>query len=157
MSDLYEFRRILEVSAARLAAQNAGRAEVREFKSILRVLENLIENPENRVRAVELDLQVHELIARASGNSLLLQASRSLLDKLKCLIWVDWLGVASATDPVLITAAHRDHHALISRILEKDGEGAAVVMGAHVDKAREGLEKKFQDLAAIKKAVVNAK
>lgn len=157
MSDLYAFRKILEVNSARLAAQNAQPVHLREFKSILSSLEKLAANPEHRARTVELDLQIHELIARASGNASLHQASRILMDKLKCFIWVDWLSTASVNDPASIAAAHRDHQALLGRIMAKDGEGAAELMGAHIDKARQGLIKMLQDRAALRSVVVSAK
>ena len=156
MSDLYEFRRILEVNSASLAARNATPEHMLEFRSVLGVLERFIESPENRVRLVELDLQVHELIARASGNASLYEASRMLMDKLRCFIWVDWLSAASVTDPVSLAAAHRDHCALIGRILERDAEGAARLMGAHIDKAREGLTTMLKERAAIRDVVALA-
>ncbi|MEX2125174.1 MAG: GntR family transcriptional regulator [Woeseia sp.] len=157
MSDLYEFRKILEVNSARLAAQNAKPAHLREFNDILSKLQELATNPEHRARTVEIDLQIHDLIARPSGNSALHQASRILMDKLKCFIWVDWLSAASVTDLASIASAHRDHQALLDRIIEKDAEGAAELMGVHIDKARQGLIKMLQDRAALRSVVVSAK
>jgi DNA-binding GntR family transcriptional regulator len=116
MSDLYEFRKILEINSARLAASNAQPAHLREFERILLMSEKLSTGRKDRAKTVELDLQIHDLIARASGNVSLHEASRSLMDKIKCFIWVDWMGAASVADPASIAAAHRDHQALIQRI-----------------------------------------
>lgn len=138
MTDLYEFRKILEVNAARLAAQHATPAQLDEFNALLLESEKLAADPENRAKTVEIDLQIHDLIARASGNTSLHQTIQNLMDKVTCLIWVDWLD-ASTADPVSIAAAHREHKALLLSILEKDAERAADFMGTHIDNAREGL------------------
>ena len=138
MTDLYEFRKILEVNAARLAAQNAEPAHIREFEDILIRSEELAANPTNHARTVELDLEIHNLIARASGNDSLHQAIHNLMDKVRCFIWVDWVD-ASLADPVSIAAAHREHQGLIERIIAKDADGAADQLGAHIDNARDGL------------------
>ncbi len=138
MTDLYEFRKILEVNAARLAAQNAGPAHIREFEDILTKSEELAANPMNQAKTVELDLDIHDLIARASGNVSLYQAIHNLMDKVMCFIWVDWVD-ASLADPVSIAAAHREHQGIIERIIAKDADGAADQLGAHIDDAQDGL------------------
>ena len=143
MSDLYEFRKILEVNAARLAAQHASPAHLQEFHRLLAESEKLTADPETRARTVEIDLQIHDLIARASGNVSLHQAIENLMDKVTCLIWVDWLD-ASLADPVSIAAAHSEHKALLLSIVERDAERAAEHMGTHIDNAREGLASMLQ-------------
>ena len=143
MSDLYEFRKILEVNAARLAAQHASPAHLQEFHRLLVESEKLTADAESRARTVEIDLQIHDLVARASGNVSLHQAIGNLMDKVTCLIWVDWLG-ASLADPVSIAAAHSEHRALLLSIVERDAECAAECMGTHIDNAREGLASVLQ-------------
>ncbi len=143
MTDLYEFRKILEVSAARLAAQNAEPAHIREFEKILIKSERLAANPTNQAKTVELDLEIHNLIALASGNEALYQAIHNLMDKVMCFIWVDWVD-ASIADTVSIAAAHREHQGLIERIIAKDADGAAEHLGAHIENAREGLATMLQ-------------
>ena len=69
VSDLYEFRKILEVNAARFAATHRLAEHVTQFDRILSDMDSLASNPSNRTRAVELDLEIHNLIARASGNN----------------------------------------------------------------------------------------
>ncbi|MDH5344613.1 MAG: GntR family transcriptional regulator [Gammaproteobacteria bacterium] len=138
VSDLYEFRRILEVSAARLAAQNAQPEHVRKFRRILDELDALAANGLNRTKSVELDLEIHDLIAAASGNASLHEAIRNLMDKVMCFIWVDWLDPRSAA-PETVATAHREHRDLITRIIEGDAEGAAEALGAHIDNARTAL------------------
>lgn len=143
ISDLYEFRKILEANAARLAAQHASPTHLQEFHRLLIESEKLTADPENRTRTVEIDLQIHDLIARASGNASLQQAIQNLMDKVTCLIWVEWLD-ASLADPVSIAAAHSEHKALLLSIVERDADRAAEYMGTHIDNAREGLASMLQ-------------
>ncbi len=82
--DLYEFRKILEVHAVQLAAKNALPSHLHEFECILADLEKLTSDPRDHAKAVKLDLEIHELIARASGNASLHQATQNVLDKFKC-------------------------------------------------------------------------
>ncbi len=135
VSDLYEFRRILEVSAARLAAQNLQTEHEREFDRILKDMASLESSPANRSRSVELDLETHNMIAKASGNTELQKAIENLMDKVMCFIWVDWVD-PSSSDPEKIAAANREHEELIISIKERDADEAARKLGAHIDHAR---------------------
>ena len=83
-------------------------------------------------------MDIHDLIARASGNAALHQAIHNLMDKVMCFIRVDRVD-ASIADPGSIAAAHREHQELIERIIAKDADGAAEHLGAHIENAREGL------------------
>jgi DNA-binding GntR family transcriptional regulator len=152
VSDLYEFRKMLEVHAARLAAQNAQPSHLRELDRILGDSEKLASDPTNHAKAVKLDLEIHELIARASGNASLHKAIHNLLDKVMCFIWVDDVTV----DVVTLAAAHRQHQALLHMIKEKDAEGAAVLIRTHIDGAQERLEKVFQARDDLRDAVLSA-
>ena len=153
MSDLYEFRIMLEVHAAKLSAQNAQPSHLREFDRILADSEKLASDPTSYANMVKLDLELHELIARASGNASLQKAIHNLLDKGGCFIWVDWVDESTA-DPVTIAAAHAEHRALIHMIKEKNAEGAAEVIAAHIEHARAGLEKLFQAREDLRIAVL---
>lgn len=152
VSDLYEFRKMLEVHAARLAAKNAQPSHLREFDRILVDLEEVTSDPTKHANAVKLDLEIHELIARASGNASLHQAIQNLLDKVMCFIWVDDVTV----DMITLAAAHGEHQALIHMIKEKDADGAAERIGTHIDSAQERLAKVFQARDDRRSAVLAA-
>jgi len=151
MNDLYEFRRILEANAARLAATNADESHMREFENLLARSEELAANPGNHANTVALDLEIHELIARASGNESLHQAIKNLMDKVMCFIWVDWVDSRTA-DPVSIATAHHEHKGLIESIMARDPEAAAQHLDEHIDNARSGLAdmlKAQEDLRSV--------
>lgn len=153
VSDLYEFREILETNAARLAARNATPENIRQFDRILLDMEALGSDPENHVKSVELDLELHNLIAKASGNESLDQAIRNLMDKVMCFIWVDWVDPRSA-DPETVAAAHREHKELIIKIKEKDAEGAAEKMSAHIEHARSAMARLLRGREDLQNAVL---
>jgi DNA-binding GntR family transcriptional regulator len=153
VSDLYAFRRILEVSAARLAAQNLQPEHEREFDRILQELANLESNSANRSRSVELDIEIHNMIAKASGNYELQRAIQNLMDKVMCFIWVDWVDPSSA-GPETIAAANREHKELIISIKERDADGAAEKLGAHIDNAREAMTKLLRSREEYRDAVL---
>ena len=151
VSDLYEFRTMLEVHAARLAAQNAQVSHLLEFDRILADSEKLAANPTNYADMLKLELELHELIARASGNASLHQAIRNLMDKVMGFIWVE-----ATTDKAMLTAAHNDHKALINLIKEKNGEGAADRIREHIENAQKTLESAFRARDDLRNVVLAA-
>jgi DNA-binding GntR family transcriptional regulator len=153
VTDLYEFRRILEVNAARLAAKNAKPEHLEKFRRILVDLDELAADPAGHARSVELDLEIHKLIATASGNASLEEAIRNLMDKVMCFIWVDWVDPRSAV-PETVAAAHQEHRDLIVRIIEGDPDAAAAALGAHIDHAREALSGILSARESLQNAVL---
>jgi len=150
VTDLYEFRKILEVSAAQMAAQNARRVHLREFDRLLKESKMLSSNPTNHGVAVKLDWGIHDLIARASGNESLHKAVKTLLDRIMCFIWVDDITVDTST----LRSAHRQHQALIRMIKKKNAKGAAEIMHAHIDNAQQRLTKVFRAREDLRSAVL---
>jgi DNA-binding GntR family transcriptional regulator len=150
VADLYEFREMLEVQAVKLAIRNAQPSHLLEFDSMLGDLEKLTPNPIDHASAVKLDLRIHELIARASGNHSLHQAMLNVLDKVMCFISVE------IADKDALAAAHRQHQAILSKIKEKDAEAAAELISSHVESALESLIEVFRARDEIRNAVLAA-
>ncbi len=148
IADLYEFRKILEVSAARLAARNAQPAHLRQIDQILGQLGKLTLEPKDHAKAVKLDLEIHELIARAGGNNSLHQAISNVLDKVMCFISVE-IG-----DKKSLAAAHSEHRALLKAIKKRDAEGAADLLRAHIESAQENLLKVVHARESLRNAVL---
>lgn len=153
VSALYEFRKILEVNAARLAARNATSEHMRRIDEILAELESLDMKMANRAIPVELDMEIHNLIAEASGNNELARAIKNLMDRVMCFIWVDWSDPRNAQVDTM-AAAHNEHVELLMCIREGDGEGAAKKLGAHIDLARGALTDLLNARDALRSAVL---
>jgi DNA-binding GntR family transcriptional regulator len=149
VTDMYEFRKVLEVHAARLAARNAQPSHLREFDRLLADFEKLASGPVNQSDILKFELELHELIARASGNGALHHALHNLMDKVMGFIWIE-----VTTDKSMLDAAHSDHQALILKIKEKDEEGAAELMGRHIESAQETLAKAFQSRDDLRSAIL---
>lgn len=78
-SEILELRRVLEVETARLAAKNISDEELTRLKEIIDQMKDLPDEKEN----VVLDKELHYIIAKASGNNLImsiLTAVSSLMD-----------------------------------------------------------------------------
>lgn len=155
VSELYEFRKILEVSAARLAAQQARPEHIAEFDRILRELDGMTPDPSNYAKIVELDLKIHRFIGVASCNSLLCQSIHNLMDKVMCFLWVDWADPGGNT-PEVITASNREHKRLITMIKEHDADGAADLLGNHIDEARNVMARLLNAREDLRSAVLAA-
>jgi DNA-binding GntR family transcriptional regulator len=146
--DLYEFRKMLEINAVGLAIENAQPSHLQEFDRILAELEQLSTDPKDHGRSVKLDMELHELIARASGNHFLHQAMRNVLDKVTIFISME------ISDRSALADAHTQHKALLHMIKEKDAEGARQLIRAHIDHAQENLVKVFQAREDLRNAVL---
>ncbi len=148
VSDLYEFRVILEVNAVTLAIRNARSSDLDEFERTLGELGSLTPDPKHHGRAVRLDLGIHELIARASGNRALHQAIRSVLDKVMCFVSVE------IADREALATTCSEHHRLFQLIRKRDEEGAADLIRMHVDNARKSLVGVFQARDDLRSSVL---
>ena len=149
VNDLYEFRKMLEVHSVKLAAQNAQASHFAEFDRILSELGKLPSDLGGHAKAVELDIQIHELIARASGNASLHQAIQNVLHKVMCYITVE---IASQSS---LEAAHLQHQNLLHSITGKDAEGAVELIRIHLDTAKESLVSVLQARDEIRGTVLS--
>ena len=149
VTDLYEFRKVLEVHAARLAARNAQPSHLCEFDRLLVESKKLASGAANQSKILKFELELHELIARASGNGALHHALQNLMDKVMGFIWIE-----ASTDRAILDVAHSDHQALIHKIKEKDEQGAAELIGRHIESAQATLAQAFQTRDELRSAVL---
>ncbi|MDP7517667.1 MAG: GntR family transcriptional regulator [Arenicellales bacterium] len=148
VKDLYEYRKMLEIHSVKLAAQNAQSSHLEEFDRILSELNKLPPGLSRHAKAVGLDIQIHELISRASGNASLHKAMQNVLHKVMCFISVE----ISSQDSLAI--AHLQHQSLLHLIRKKDVEGAVELIRMHVDTAQESLVSVLQTRDEIRSAVL---
>ena len=78
--ELQEIRQILEVEVAGLAAGRAGPEDVRAMREQLERMREQIEAPEGYVDA---DVEFHALLARATGNGVLLTMFEPVVELLR--------------------------------------------------------------------------
>ena len=112
---LYEYREILEASAARLAVTRASRDDL-EALGELASSGDADETPEH---SLDTGTSFHLELARISGNPFLEDAMRSVLTRL---YRTRWLEVQSAESRDRV---HTEHSAIANALLAADAAGAA--------------------------------
>jgi DNA-binding GntR family transcriptional regulator len=135
VEELYEFREVLEVHAAKAAARRIGEAGVRELKELMRQLapygQKRKPSVEELREEVQLGLRIHEVIARESGNRLICETLLQIYDRLRLLTWIDVLWF----DKWPLT--RKEHRELVDAVVGHDEKRAARVAAGHVRRSRE--------------------
>lgn len=123
---LFEFRRLLEVDAARLAAQRATDRQIEQLGDIIAAYDPSLEAPPNWERFSEVDDTIHSIIASASGNpylDLMVASVRAMMRDVIVLV---------ADHPGSIDEAMRHHRAILAALVAHDPDLAAREMERHV-------------------------
>lgn len=135
IEDLYDLREVLEAEAVRLASDNATLSDLEEIDALLAVVDDQPDSPENRAKEIKISLQIHEIIARASGNGFLSEALIRLLDRMSFFIWIEALN----EDSRVFELHRQEHKTLVTLIREKRKEEAESLMRTHIRRAKEHM------------------
>ncbi len=132
IAEMYEFREMLEVHAAKAAAERITDGGLREIKDIMERL-SVYERQENlsleQLRdEVHLGLKIHEIIARQCGNDFVCEALLQVYDRLRLLTWIDvlWFDKWNLT--------RQEHRALVEAVTAHDPVRAAEAARHHVQR-----------------------
>lgn len=127
---VHEVREVLEPAIAALAASRATEDAIAEMDEINRRLERVIRSPDEHA---ELDIAVHDAIARATDNAILVSMHTSLTG----------LGyrtrTATAAVDGAISRAIDWHDRIIDAIRDRDPVGASAAMHLHLRQVRHDL------------------
>jgi DNA-binding GntR family transcriptional regulator len=137
LEDAFEIRGILDGYAARQAAKNIGSADENRLRSIIdrcnamaavdnRSVEDLIDE-------MELGLEIHRIIARASGNQMLVDTLGQILDRCQYFIWLELLWLDEWA------VARDEHAAIVEAVCSGNGEKAARLASDHVRVSRQNI------------------
>ena len=123
ISEIFQFRRMLEPQIARLAARNADQADIMQMEEIMGDQMQSLDDP---VLAGAHDQAFHIALARATGNSVLFHIAERIADVLSFI-----------RDEVSQTAQRqhlslKGHKALLSAVREGDPEKAQKAMENHL-------------------------
>ena len=131
--ELFELRKIVETGAARLAARRITGTQIAELQ---RHYGQLVASVHDAEAFLEHDVAMHELIARAAGNNLLL----SLLASVSTLLRES----RNRTGAIRAIRAQTviDHGEIVEAIQNHDPERSAAAMMAHLDH----VESRLRDL-----------
>lgn len=131
MDELFEARKLIEVECAGLAAERATPAQVQEMNEVFRRLE---ERRPDREAGISQEMQLHECLARAAGNTVLtriLVSIRGLLSDSR-----HRTTPASGVSPFTIEL----HRQLLRAVEERNREEARRIMRAHLDEVYHRLQ-----------------
>jgi GntR family transcriptional repressor for pyruvate dehydrogenase complex len=126
VTDLYEFRRVVEVEAAARAAERASPSDI---ESIELRLKAFLHSYKERLPTWEEDVAFHRAIAEGSHNSIYALVLDLVNDKL-----VVTRRETQRSAAVLARAA-REHAAVLEAIKSHDAEAAGRAMARHIDSA----------------------
>lgn len=126
--EILQFRLILEVESARLAAGNAGRVQVAELQAVVQKLEQSQQDEELNIL---LDKEFHYAIAKASGNRLLFNVINSISDLMDYSIKDSRAKILM--DPENQGILIEQHKGIFSAIAAGDGTLAAKRMRSHLE------------------------
>ena len=127
---LLDVRRVVEVAVAERAAQFATAQELRDMETAIAAMR---ERPEDAAACADADLFFHRVLARSAGNALWPAILGGLNDSLRRLQQTGHHG----RDNALQTA--NEHAAILQAIRDRDCEGAAAAMRAHLESSGKDL------------------
>jgi DNA-binding GntR family transcriptional regulator len=119
----------LEGTIASLATENLTAMTERKLKSLLRRFKRAVEQ-KHFTKSRLLFREFHHLIARASGNQLLIKIRLSMR------VQEEIFHRAYKQDETVLTQAISEHQAIGEAIIERDAEKAKLLMDEHVRNAR---------------------
>ncbi len=135
---LLEMREALEVKVAALAAQRISDDELLEIERIQGNMRAILGEADIDIdRAVALDLEFHQALARASRNPLFLQFSTSIMDSIEA-----YRRIAMSI-PNRVKVSIDNHDTILSALKAHDAEAAAGAMLVHIRRVA-------QDVNALK-------
>lgn len=132
VEDLFDIRAAIEVMLARRAAERRTEGQLMQLIEAERRLEALVERGDfAAIPAVNREF--HLVVNQAAGNP----GAMSLVDGQWLLVAALWNRVGNP--PARFQSVVDDHRHLIVAIERRDAAGAAALMGAHIEKARQDL------------------
>jgi len=131
VTDLLEVRRGLEVQSAALAAERATPADVRKLRALTKGMKGHLERFEIPA-FVDLDVEFHLFIARATRNNLLVHLIEAIRGPLRESVLVGLTSRATAEE---VLHVQRMHVQIVDAIAARDPLGASRAMADHFDRA----------------------
>ena len=127
--DLYDLREVLELEAIRLAMRRMQASDLAAFEKLAKKLARYDGKPTQSEAELREAQTLHELIARASRNELLLEMLTRLWDRLQLFVWID-----SLTDEAARTRA--EHADIIAAIRAGDEAQVLSRMAQHLRRSK---------------------
>lgn len=121
--DLFELRRFVEPSAARLAAQRRTSADIARIEAAYR---GMVDNPPYAEATIRADLAFHEAIFTAAQNAALQCLASAVIATLQ------WSLLLKTGDEEAYVESLPDHEHVLLAIIDRDGDLASARMAGLV-------------------------
>jgi DNA-binding GntR family transcriptional regulator len=146
--DAFDIREVLDGYAAQQAAEKMGSADKEKLRAIQGRCEAMAttasSSMDDMVEEMRLGLEIHRIIARASGNELLNDMLSRILDKCHHFVWMELLWLDQWA------AAREEHGGIIDAICSGDGERAADLARRHVRGSKNNVRRFLQAKTAYR-------
>jgi GntR family transcriptional repressor for pyruvate dehydrogenase complex len=127
-----EYRKIMEKGIVSLVMKRAGSAEIEELESAYQAM---VEHKNDSRAFAEADLSFHLVVAKATGNPVIMKVNTVITDILK----VSMYGIVESLGP-------RDglyyHRKILDAIKARDGALAETLMEEHIERTIRRLKRK---------------
>jgi DNA-binding GntR family transcriptional regulator len=137
LEDAFEIRTILDGYAAQQAAERILEADKQKLRSIVARTATMtaVENrsTEDLIDEMELGLEIHRIIARASGNEMLADTLGQILDRCQYFVWLELLWLDEWD------VARAEHAAIVEAVCSGDGARAGALASAHVRLSKQNI------------------
>lgn len=147
----FGIREVLDGYAAELAARHASAEDKVGLRGILARAQSLPRPSEHSmdemVEQLQLGLELHHVIARASGNGQLADTLTRILDRCHHFVWMELLWLDQWN------AAHDEHVQIVDAICAGDGDRAADLARRHVRGSGNNIRRLLQARSAYKNAL----
>jgi GntR family transcriptional repressor for pyruvate dehydrogenase complex len=137
-AQLQQFREIVEVGNARLAARHRTDQQLADLDQAMGVLSSAQASEDLH----QADVAFHAAVARAANNDLCeltLEALEPILRRLRRRVWNGWVNAGGGVTSII--EAHAD---ILRAIRASREEEAAAAMAAHLEQARAGLDESLR-------------
>lgn len=135
---LLEFRRGVEVEAARLAAERADAATRRRCREVVTAMASVLADHDAYVDA---DIALHDLIANASGNALIASFLATVRRAARETIELELRSQMTATE---LRRVQEAHERLVDALEARDADAAGRAMASHFDDAIRAVERNLE-------------
>jgi DNA-binding GntR family transcriptional regulator len=151
--DAFDVRAVLDGYAAERATETITPADQDRLRAMVRQCEAMAAAPdrsmEDLIEEMHVGLEVHRVIARASGNALLAETLSRILDRCQYFVWLELLWLDEWA------VARREHAAIVEAICAGDGARAAELARKHVQGSRNNILRFLKARSAYRDALVH--
>jgi GntR family transcriptional repressor for pyruvate dehydrogenase complex len=130
--DIMEARDCLEYKCAQLAAERVDPVQVKKMRKAVQKMEDVDASLESISRA---DLEFHLLLAEASGNDVIWEMMKLLIQKMEVFAGKFWATLPSAREQAVSTASQ-----VITSVSKGESQKAAESMKEHLELVTERLK-----------------